>query len=49
MTIKEAQELYKEIRKDKDALYKLKQKARWEQVGLLAVIIDYGDPRKWND
>ena len=39
--------LLEEIKTAPEAYEKLRAKARWEQMGLYAVLRDYGDPRKW--
>lgn len=49
MTIQEADRIFKEVRAENgDAWRKLRDKARWEGITLLAVIRQWGDPRKWN-
>lgn len=41
------EKLLEEIKKDPKAFERLKAKARWEEMTLFAVLIDYGDPRNW--
>lgn len=45
---KEDERLFEEIKKDPEAYELLKGKARWEQMSLMAVLRDYGDPRNWD-
>ena len=38
----------KEVREENGTAYqRLREKCRWEQMGQLAVIREWGDPRKW--
>lgn len=40
--------MLKEIRKEGGrTLYLLTEKARWEGVSLMTVLMEWGDPRKW--
>lgn len=52
MDIVEARRLLKELKDLRDtadgsAFRRLQDKARWEHMTLLAVLLDWGDPRKW--
>jgi hypothetical protein len=41
------EKLMVEIRKDPEALRRLKEKCQWESMGTYAVLREFGDPRKW--
>lgn len=48
MDVVEVRRLLKELREaDGTAFRRLQDKARWEHMTLLAVLLDWGDPRKW--
>ncbi len=44
-----ASDIYKEIidSNDLEILKALKEKASWEKISLIAVILQWGDPREW--
>ena len=44
---KEDKKLMEEIKKDKKAFQRLKNKAVWENMTTFAVLKEWGDPRKW--
>ena len=44
---KEDKKLMEEIKKDKKAFQRLKNKAVWENMTVFAVLKEWGDPRGW--
>ena len=44
---KEDEKLMEEIKKDKKAYQRLKNKAVWENMTVFAVLKEWGDPRGW--
>ncbi len=43
----EHKKLMEEVRQDKEAYQRLKDKARWEHMTLYGVLIEWGPPWKW--
>jgi hypothetical protein len=47
-TPEECEQIYQAIKNSNArALQRLREKCQWEGMGLLAVIREFGDPRKW--
>ncbi len=49
ITIEDARLILVEVRKDPVAMSRLQDKQRWEHMSSLGVIMDWGDPRMWDD